>query len=394
MRFSTSLLAMAAVLAAASQSGAQTGAKAPTKRFLSIIDAKIGETDVPLDAVIREERVGSKTVSAELDACVPAAVNSRKLDHFLANLTSKGDALAADGATSDKVATSITLRRSGKGDAIEVTGKIRRGSLVIDISSQGLSYSPDDPRLSAAGDQAAVDEAVISPNALSVEVDPAHVADVLRALRTQSVRIDGETLYPTCDNIREKKQTLTLTVDPKRASAIGDLLKTLPGVASVRPGLGNLTRSNAVRFKPPAEAGKPAGLDEDALVARLADVVGTSLQSAKVSATRDGYTGEYVLVFKKPFELGDDPNESQTTEARILLDRADKTGGSMIVYVGALKITIGQAGDDTRAQVSDIAAGQEEEGGAQLPSSGPIVEALARALQGEKWDNDHDKWSK
>ena len=394
MRFSTIVLAGAAVLGAA-QSGAQTGAKAPTKRFLSIIDAKIGETDVPLDAVIREERVGNKTISAELDACVPAAVNSRKLDHFLASLTSKGDALAADGATSDKVATSISMRRSGKGDAIEVTGKIRRGNLVIDISSQGLSYSPDDPRLSATGDQAAVDEAVTSPNALSVEVDPAQAADVLRALRTQYVRIDGETLYPTCDNIRAKKQTITLTVDPKRAGALGDLLKGLPGVASVRPGFGNLTRSNAVRFKTPIDAGKATSLDEDALVARLAEVIGTSLQSTKVSTTKDEYTGEYVLVFKKPFELADDPNESQTTEARILLDHADKTGGSMIVYVGALKITIVQGGDDTHAQVSDIAAGpQEEEGGAQLPSSGPIVEALARALQGEKWDNDHDKWSK
>jgi hypothetical protein len=379
-------LALAIGLAGAAQ--AQTAGKGPLKRYLSWYSGKVGAFEIKLDAVVEERVAGKKVVGATIDACVPAAPNSLKLDHFTATLTVKGDTLVATSATSDKVPTSISIERSLADDQVAVLAKIKRGNLAFDTQDT-LAYADADPLTDTANadvpDTPAGTEPVDSPNGLSVVVEPAHALDVLRALRTVPVKIDGSEAYPTCGNLRFNKQTLDITVDPQRVQALTSQLKAMPGVLDVGRGNGDLTKVDAVRFK------ADAGLDTDTIVKKTADVAAAALGGSIASLVKDDYTGEQVITVKRTFDLATDPSVVQTFEIAVLVERDAKN--TVTLYVGYPKARIALAGDDTRLQFSQVdSAPQGEEPTVGTPSPAPIVAELARLFQATTWDNENNAW--
>jgi hypothetical protein len=378
-------LALALGLAGASQ--AQT-TKGPMKRYLSWYSGKIGHLDVKLDAVLDEEVAGKKVVGAKLDACVPAAPNTPKLDHFTATLTAKGDTLTATSATSDKVPTSISIEVSPADGQVAVTAKIKRGNLQFDTQDT-LDYADVDPLTDTANSEASDTvegaEPLDSSNGLSVVVKPGHALDVLRALRTTPVKIDGAEAYPSCDNLRFDKQTLDFTVDPQRVQALTSQLKSIPGVTDVRRGNGDLTKVDAVHFKADAK------LDADTIVKKTADIVAAALGASVASVGKDDYTGEQVITVKRTFDLAADPNVAQAFEVAVLVERDENN--MVTLYVGYPRTKITLAGDDTRLQLSAIdSAPAGEEATLGTPNPAPIVAELARVFQATTWDNENNKW--
>jgi hypothetical protein len=379
-------VALATGLAGAAQ--AQTATKGLVERYLSWYSGKVGQFEIKLDAVVEEKLAGKKVVAATIDACVPAAPNSLKLDHFTANLTVKGDTLVATSATSDKVPTAISIQRSVADDQVAVTAKIRRGNLQFDTQDT-LSYADANPLTDTANsdvpDTSGGTEPVDSSNAFSVVVQPAHALDVFRALRTVPVKIDGGEAYPTCDNLRFDKQTLDFTIDPQRVRALTAQLKAIPGVIDVHRGNGDLTKVDAVRFKADAK------LDADTIVKKTADVVAATLGGSIASLVKDDYTGEQVITLKRTFDLATDPNFVQTFEIGILVER--DASNNVTLYVGYPKAKIALAGDDTHLQFSEVdSAPQGEEPTVGTPSPAPIVAELARVFQATTWDNENNTW--
>ncbi|MDE2331023.1 MAG: hypothetical protein KGK16_09605, partial [Bradyrhizobium sp.] len=190
-------------------------------RYFTSID---GLMDGNADVVLKETRQGKAVTGAVLDVCYPADKTSDRKDRFIVNLTANGQSLS--GTTQslvDKQPVTVKLTQKPAADSFDFRGQITVGQSVTEVTSSDNS----DMSEKEFQDSQTVDDGIstapktfsdVSPEAVGVRLKLDAAVDFLKSLKGQDVEIALGSLAVTCDAMRAGEQTITLAVDPDRAS--------------------------------------------------------------------------------------------------------------------------------------------------------------------------------
>src|SRR5207244_3910791 len=88
----------------------------------------------------------------------------------------------------------------------------------------------------------------VSPESVAVRVKRAAIADFVKGLRGEHVRIALYSLAASCAELRSGEQTVRLTVDPDRAGAMINKFKVVPGVVDAGWTAGSFDMDRTIRF--------------------------------------------------------------------------------------------------------------------------------------------------
>src|SRR5947209_3696303 len=233
--------------------------KLPTKaapgstetRYFTSID---GLMDGNADVVLKETRQGKTVTAAVLDVCYPAEKGSDRKDRFVANLAVNGQNLTGTAQTTgDKKPVTVKLTRKPAGDSFEFRGQITIGSNVTEVTSSDNSDLSEKEFLDNQTSDDGItpqpkDFTEVSPESVGVRVKLDAALDYLKSLRGEGVEIGLGSLAITCDAMRAGEQTINLTVDPERASALIAKTKAAPGVTAVGWTSGAVELDRTIRF--------------------------------------------------------------------------------------------------------------------------------------------------
>src|SRR6267154_5591022 len=192
-------------------------------RYFTAID---GLMDGNADVILKETRQGKTVTAAVLDVCYPAEKGSDRKDRFVANLTVSGQNLT--GSTQSlgyKLPVTVTLLRKPTGDGFEFRGQITIGQKITEVASTDNSDLSEkeflDHQTSEDGITAQPkDFPEVSPESVGVKVKLDMALDFLKSLKGEAVEVGLSSLAVSCDALRAGEQTINLTVDPERASAL------------------------------------------------------------------------------------------------------------------------------------------------------------------------------
>src|SRR3954468_20473186 len=272
----------------------KTAPGASETRYFTSID---GLMDGNADVILKETRQGKTVTAAVLDVCYPVAKGSERKDRFVANLAVNGQNLT--GATQtlgDKLPVSINLVRKPTGDSFEFKGQISVGQTVTQVSS------PDNSDLSEQEfkDNQSSDDSIsaapkdfteVSPESVAVKVKLDAALDFLKSLKGKKLEISLSSLTVSCDALRAGEQTITLSTDPERASALVAKAKSAPGVIAAGWSAGAVDMERAIRF-PAAEWREGDRLNRDKLASSIGAVLAKTFSAKPASADWNENTGK------------------------------------------------------------------------------------------------------
>jgi hypothetical protein len=362
-----------------------------TRYFTSIDGLMEGNADV----VLKETRVGKTLTAASLDVCYPAAKGSDRKDRFVANLVVNGQTLTG-GAQSqvDKLPVTVKLVRKPTGDTFEFKGQISVGQTTNDVSSTDNSdLSEKEFQDNQAADDAIAtapkDFTEVSPEAIGVKVKLEAALDFIRGLKGQSVEVSLSSLNVSCEALRAGEQVITLAIDPERAADFLTKAKSTPGVVAAGWTSGVVDMERAVRV-PAAEWRNGDKLNRDKVATDIAAVLAKSLSANLSSSKWSDETGKLKLMFKRPSRTLPALELTETVEITALA-AADKPGASdrLMLWVSPPSITTADESAGPKLVLSDAASTDEE---AEPVDDNGAVDALAKALRGQRWDPDKSAW--
>src|SRR5882757_7485234 len=192
-------------------------------RYFTAID---GLMDGNADVILKEIRQGKIVTSAMLDVCYPAEKGSDRKDRFVANLGVNGQTMTGSTQTlADKLPVTVKLTRKQAGDVFEFRGQISVGQTVTEVaSSDNSDLSEKEFQDNQSTDDGITpqpkDFSEVSPESVGVRVKLDAAVDFLKGLKGEAVEIGLNSLAVSCDALRAGEQTINLTVDPDRASAL------------------------------------------------------------------------------------------------------------------------------------------------------------------------------
>ncbi len=361
-------------------------------RYFTSIDGLMGGN---ADVILKETRQGKAVTAAVLDVCYPAAKGGDRKDRFVANLAVNGQTLTGSAQSlAGKLPVTVKLQRKPTGDTFEFRGQITIGQSVTEVaSSDNSDLSEREFQENQTTDYGITPEpkdfTEVSPEAVGVRVKLEAALDFLKSLKGQNVEVSVGSLAVTCDALRAGEQTVNLSVDPERATALIAKARSMPGVVAAGWTTGIVEMDRAIRF-PAAEWRDGDKLDRDKLAAAISGVLSKTLAAKPVTSAWDATTGKLALTFKRPSQLYPALELTETIEVAGLLS-SDKPGASdrLMLWIGSPVITTSDEGAEPRLNLSDESAGDEE--GEPHDDNGS-VEALTRELKGQRWDADNSAW--
>jgi hypothetical protein len=393
------LLLVAGLLAASPQfvlAQAKTSPKAATTgseiRYFTSID---GLMDGNADVILKETRQGKAVTGAVLDVCYPADKTSDRKDRFIVNLVAGGQSLSGSGqSVVDKQPVTVKLTQKPSGDSFDFRGQITVGQTVTEVTSSDNS----DMSEKEFQDSQTVDDGIsaapkmfsdVSPEAVGVRVKLDAAVDLLKSLKGQDVEIALGSLAVTCDAMRAGEQTITLAVDPDRASALIAKAKAMPGVANVGWVAGIVEMDRTIRFAA-ADWREGDKVNRDKLATTISTVLAKSLAAKPAGASWSPVTGKLKLTFKRPSQLYPALELTDVIEVTGLV-AADKPGGSdqLMLWISAPVTTTVDESAGPKLNLADESSADEEP--EQRDDSGAI-NALAKELKGQRWDADNSVW--
>jgi hypothetical protein len=393
------LLLVAGLLAASPHlvlAQAKTSPKAATTgsetRYFTSID---GLMDGNADVVLKETRQGKAVTGAVLDVCYPADKTSDRKDRFIVNLTANGQSLS--GTTQslvDKQPVTVKLTQKPSADSFDFRGQITVGTSVTEVTSSDNS----DMSEKEFQDSQTVDDGIsaapktfsdVSPEAVGVRIKLDAAADFLKSLKGQDVEVALGSLAVTCDAMRAGEQTINLTVDPDRASALIAKAKAMPGVVNAGWVAGIVEMDRAIRFAA-ADWREGDRINRDKLATTVSNVLAKSLAAKAAGAVWSPVTGKLKLTFKRPSPLYPALELTDVIEVTGLVS-ADKPGGSdsLMLWVSAPVTTTTDESAGAKLNLVDESTADEEP--EQRDDSGAIA-ALVKELKGQRWDADNSVW--
>jgi hypothetical protein len=361
-------------------------------RYFTSID---GLMDGNADAILKETRQGKTVTSAVLDVCYPAEKGSDRKDRFVVNLAVNGQTLTGTTQSiSDQLPVTVKLVRKPTGDTFEFKGQISVGQTVTEVTSTDNSDLSEkefkDNQTTDDGIAAAPkDFTEVSPESIGVRVKLDAALDFLTGLKGQDVEVSLSSLTVSCDALRAGEQTINISVDPDRATALIAKFKSLPGVVAAGWTSGIVEMERSIRFAA-ADWRDGDKLNRDKLAAAVAKVLSKTLSAKSSSPGWNPNTGKLKLTFKRPSQIFPALGLTETVEVTALV-APDKPGSSdrLMLWISNPVIstkdeTAGPKLNLTEESGADEEADQQDDNGS--------VDALAKEFKGQRWDADKSAW--
>jgi hypothetical protein len=361
-------------------------------RYFTAID---GLMDGNADVILKEVRQGKTLKEASLDICYPVDKSSDRKDRFVVNLAVNGPMLSGNTQSlGDKKPVAVKLTRKQTGDTFDFRGQITVGSSVTEVaSSENSDISEKEFK-----DSQVVDDGInpqpkdfsdVSPESVGVRLKLEAALDFLKSLKGQDVEVATNSLGVTCDALRSGVQTINLSVDPERASALIAKAKAMPGVVAVGWTTGIVEMERTIRLSA-ADYSDGGKLNRDKLATAVSNVLAKTLSAKPAGASWSGSTGKMKLSFKRPSPVYPALELTDTVEVTGLV-APDKPGGSdkVMLWIGNPVTSTADESAGNKLMLSNESAGEEE--GDQKDDSG-MIEALVRELKGQRWDADKSVW--
>ena len=361
-------------------------------RYFTSID---GLMEGNADAILKETRQGKTVTSAVLDVCYPAEKGSDRKDRFVVNLAVNGQTLTGTTQSiSDQLPVTVKLVRKPTGDTFEFRGQISVGQTVTEVTSTDNSDLSEkefrDNQTTDDGIAAAPkDFSEVSPESIGVRVKLDAAPDFLKGLKGQDVEVSLNSLIVSCDALRAGEQTINISVDPDRATALIAKFKSLPGVVAAGWTSGIVEMERSIRF---ASADWRDGdrLDRDKLAAAIANVLSKTLSAKSSSPAWNPSTGKLKLTFKRPSQIFPALGLTETVEVTALV-APDRPGASdrLMLWISNPVVSTKDETSGPKLNLAEESSGDEE--GDQKDDNGS-VDALAKEFNGQRWDADKSAW--
>jgi hypothetical protein len=367
-------------------------ANANETRYFTAID---GLMDGNADVILKETRQGKTVTSAVLDVCYPAEKGSDRKDRFVADLAVNGQTMTGTTQTlGGKLPVTVKLARKPTGDTFEFKGQISIGQSVTEVaSSDNSDLSEKEFRDNQTVDDvitpAPKDFSEVSPESIGVKVKLDAALDFLKSLKGQDLEVALSSLTVTCDALRAGEQTITLSADPDRATALIAKFKSQPGVVAAGWTSGMVDMERTIRFSA-ADWRDGDKVNRDKLAAAIAGVLTRTLAAKSSAAAWNASTGTVKLTFKRPSQAYPALDLTETVEITALVS-SDRPGGSdkLMLWIGSPVISTADESAGARLNLAAEASGDEE--GDQTDDNGS-VDALAKEFKGQRWDSDKSAW--
>jgi hypothetical protein len=400
MRFSLVFCSVAISLAAGLPAFAQT-AKAPAKgssasvnRYFTNLGDILG--DLPVDAFIKETVQDGKVVSTTLDACYSVSLTSDRKDRFVVDLRSDGQKLTGTGETTeDKSPVVVTLTRKAAKNGVTFDGKITIADKPSLVSSTDNTESDEKEfQASQTTDDSLTDKPAdfteVSPQSLVVKVKRENFVDLVKSLRADNVQLSLDSLATDCVVLRTGAQLVRLTVDPVRADALINKLKTAPGVIEAGWTTGDYDIERSI-LVPAADWRSGDKLDREKLASAISASVAKALSAQPVSSKWNDTTGEVTIDVKRPNTSVPALNLTDTIEISALVGPEKPEAADMlIVWLGTTSTTTSDETQGPHLTFSDDSS--KDEGESSFTDDDGLVRALANDLKGRQWDAERAKW--
>jgi hypothetical protein len=362
-------------------------------RYFTAID---GLMDGNADVILKETRHGKTVTSAVLDVCYPVEKGSDRKDRFVANLTVSGQNLTGSTQSlGEKLPVTVKLARKAAGDSFEFRGQITVGQKVTEVASTDNSDLSEkefqDNQTSEDGiTPQPKDFTEVSPESIGVKVKLDAALDFLKGLKGEAVEVGLSSLTISCDALRAGEQTINLTVDPDRASALIAKAKSVPGIVSAGWTTGSVEMDRTIRFAA-GEWRDGDKVNKDKIAAAVSGVLSKTLIAKAAGAAWNANTGKLKLTFKRPSQTYPALGLTESIEVTALVS-SDKPGASdrLILWISSPVTTTTDESAGPKLNLSEGASG-DEEGGEPEDDNGS-VEALAREFKGQRWDADKSIW--
>jgi hypothetical protein len=367
-------------------------ANANEARYFTAID---GLMDGNADVILKENRQGKTVTSAVLDVCYPAEKGSDRKDRFIANLAVNGQTMTGTTQSlSDKLPVTVKLVRRPTGDSFEFKGQIGVGQTVTEVaSSDNSDLSEKEFQNNQTSDDGITatpkDFTEVSPEAVGVKVRLDSVQDFLKSLKGQAVEISPGSLTITCDALRAGEQTINISVDPDRATALIAKFKASPGVTSAGWTSGIMDMDRTIRFAA-ADWRDGDKVNRDKLAAAISGALAKTLAAQPASAAWDANTGRLKLTLKRPSRTFPALGLTEIIEVPGLV-APDKPGGTdqLMLWIGNPSVSTADESAGPKLNLAEE-TGTDEEGDAKDDSGS--VEALTKLFKGQRWDADNYVW--
>ncbi len=367
-------------------------ANANETRYFTAID---GLMDGNADVILKENRQGKTVTSAVLDVCYPAEKGSDRKDRFVADLAVNGQTMTGTTQTlGGKLPVTVKLVRKPTGDSFEFNGQISIGSNVTEVASSDNSdlsekEFKDNQTVDDGITPAPKDFSEVSPESIGVKVKLDTALDFLKGLKGQDLEVSLSSLTVTCDALRAGEQTINMSTDPERATALIAMFKSQPGVIAAGWTSGIVDMERTIRFSA-GDWRDGDKINKDKLATAVAGVLTKTLAAKSAAAAWNANTGTLKLTFKRPSQLFPALDLTETIEITALVS-ADKPGGSDKLMLWISNPVISTADESAGAKLNLAEETSSDEEGDQTDDNGS-VEALAKEFKGQRWDSDKSAW--
>ncbi|CAN7517840.1 hypothetical protein LJR220_004683 [Bradyrhizobium sp. LjRoot220] len=362
-------------------------------RYFTAID---GLMNGNADVVLKETRQGSTVTAAVLDVCYPVEKGSDRKDRFVANLAVAGQNLSGSTQSlADKLPVTVNLARRPTGDSFEFRGRITIGQTVTEVTSTDNSDLSEKEFL----DNQSTDDGItpapkdfteVSPESIGVRIKLDAALDFLKSLKGEAVEVGLNSLNISCDALRAGEQTINLTADPERSTALIAKARSTPGVVAAGWTTGSFEMDRTIRFAA-ADWRDGDKVNKDKIATTVSNVLSKTLAAKAAGKAWNANTGKLTLTLKRPSQIYPALGLTETVEVNALVS-PDKPGASdrLMLWISNPVTTTADEGTGPKLQLSEGASG-EEEGGEPEDDNGS-VDGLAREFKAQRWDIDKAAW--
>ena len=317
------------------------------------------------------------------------------MDRFVADLAVNGQSMAGSTQSAgQKSPVTVKLTRKPTGDTFEFKGQISVGQKVNEVVSSDNS----DLSEKEFTDNQAVDDGIntapkdfteVSPEAIAARVKLDTAVDFLKGLKGQELEVASNSLTVTCQALRSGEQTINMSADPERVSALVAKFKSQPGIVAAGWTGGIVDMERAIRF-PATEWRNGDKINKEKVADAIARVLARTLSAKLSSSAWSANTGALKLSFKRPSQLIPALDLTETIEITALV-APDKPGGfdQLMLWIGNPAISTADESSGAKLNLAEDSGGEEE--GEPKDDNGS-VEALAREFKGQPWDSDKAAW--
>jgi hypothetical protein len=361
-------------------------------RYFTSMD---GLMDGNADVILKETRQGKTVSSAVIDVCYPAEKGSARKERFVANLAINGQSMTGTTqTTSQKLPVTVRLVQKPTGDTFEFKGQISIGQTVTEVaSSENSDLSENEFKNTQTVDNginpAPKDFSEVSPESIAVRVKLDAAVDFLKGLKGQDLEVSSNSLTVTCDALRSGEQTINISTDPERATALVAKFKAQPGVVAAGWTSGIVDMERSIRFSA-AEWRDGDKISKDKIAAGIVRVLTKTLAARLSSSAWNANTGALKLTFKRPSQLVPALALTETIEIAALLG-PEKPGAvdRLMLWISNPVISTADENEGAKLNLTDESSGDEE---GEAKDDNGSVEALAKEFKGQRWDSDKSAW--